>query len=159
MAPPEPDDYLHLQPGNLCFFAYEGAEWKFRQFLGNVNNLSVHHRQDQPSAFLQGSRQTGRYEGDYLSWRYEPNSGRLILTDFEDWGPFYLAGDYLVLTRGFERLAHDDTHWIYAYKDGKRGQLLATLRENDSRRFEIDCIDAASGRMQAWSFKPEDDKG
>lgn len=152
----EPDE---VAPQYLCVFAWNGNRWSFRQFLGNVYDLSVHHRRDRPAAFLQGSRKTGRYEGDYLSWFYHPKGGQLIETKFEDWGPFYLVGNYLVLGRGFERLAHDDTHWVYAYKDGKKGKLLAVMHWNDSGRFDIKCRDRKSGRMQRWSFAPEDEQG
>ena len=162
LAPPprtEDDGYDDTRPRYLGLFAWEKGQWKFRQFLGNVYDLTVHHRRDRPAAFLQGSRRTGRYEGDCLSWRYDPASGRLIPTHFEDWGPFYLVGNYLILGRGFERLAHDDTHWIYAYKNGGKGKLLAIMHENDSGRFDIECRDAKSGQMECWHFAPEDEEG
>ncbi len=152
----EPDE---VAPQYLCVFVWKADRWTFRQFLGNVYNLSVHHRRDRPAAFLQGSRKTGRHEGDHLSWFYDPKNGQLIETKFEDWGPFYLVGDYLILGRGFERLAHDDTHWIYSYRGGKKGRQLAVMHENDSGRFDIECPDRKSGRMQRWSFVPEDEKG
>ncbi len=158
--PPKTDDDLNaVEPQYLCMFVWKGNQWSFRQFLGNVYNLTVHHRRDRPAAFLQGSRRTGRYEGDYLSWIYDPSSKQLVQTNFEDWGPFYLVGSYLILGRGFERLAHDQTHWIYSYKDGKKGKLLASLHENDSGRFDVEYRDVKSGRMKRWSFHPEDKKG
>ncbi len=153
------DELGEVAPKYLCMFVWKSDRWMFRQFLGNAYNLSVHHRRDWPAAFLQGSRKTGRYEGDHLSWFYDPGSGQLIETKFENWGPFYLVGNYLVLGRGFERLAHDNTHWVHAYKDGKKGQLLAVMHSNDSGRFDIECRDRKSGHMQRWSFDPKDEKG
>ncbi len=147
--PPKTDDYQNdVEPQYLCVFAWKDRQWIFQQFLGNAYNLTVHHRRDRPAAFLQGSRREGRYDGEYLSWFYDPACRRLVRTNFEDWGPFYLVGSYLILGRGFERLARDDTHWVYSYKDGKKGRLLASLHENDGGHFDIECRDVKSGRMK-----------
>ena len=161
-APPpktEDDRYDDTRPRYLCLFAWKDGQWTFRQFLGNVYNLTVHHRKDRPAAFLQGSCRTGRYEGDYLSWYYDPARKRLVPTNFEDWGPFYLVGNYLVLGRGFERLHHDNTHSIYAYKNGRKGELIADLHENDRGNFDFECRNPKSGQREVWYFNPEDEEG
>ena len=162
LAPPErlaSEDLSGHPPKFLCWYVWQGGHWSFRQFLGNVYDLEVHHRRDRPAAFLQGSRATGRYSGDCLSWSYDPAKQRLVRTNFEDWGPFYLAGDYLVLTRGGERTAHNTTYWVHAYAAGKKGKLLACLHEHDSGTFDVTFRDAATGRLTNWLFQSLDQEG
>jgi len=153
---PEPAGPYDYPPQYLCLFVWKDHQWRFRQFLGNAYGLELHYRKDHPSVFLQATRQTGRYDGDYLSWYYDDKTGQLVRTHFEDWGPFYLVGNYLCLTNGYERLAHEDMHWIYAYKDGRKGPLLASVDERDTGPFEIACPDQKSGEMVTWSFNPSE---
>lgn len=150
----EPYDY---PPQYCCLFVWKDHRWMFRQFLGNAYGLELHYRKDHPSVFLQATRQTGRYDGDYFSWYYDEKTGQLVPTHFEDWGPFYLVGNYLCLTNGYERLAHEDGHSIYAYRDGRKGALLASVDEKDTGPFEIDGTDQKTGEMVTWSFNPRDD--
>ena len=154
-APKDEEDYNDLGPHYCCVFAWEEGRWEFRQFLGNVNEMTVHHRKDNPSAFLQGSRKTGKYEGDHLSWYYDRTTGQLLPTDFEDWGPFSLAGDYLISRDGFRRLSHDENHWVYSYQHGRKGKLLGYLHENDRGYFDVGCREPKTGQMQRWHFQPE----
>ncbi len=117
----EPETWAcHL---SLC--AWEKDHWVFRQYLDNAKNLEFHDRKDKPHHFVQASRKTGRYNGDHLSWYYDPKTKKLVRTYFETWGPFHLMGNYLCTLRGFQRRAMDETIWIYPYKDGKKGHLLA----------------------------------
>ncbi len=162
LAPSEklnPEDPFEHPPQFLCWYVWQGDHWSFRQFLGNVYELEVHHRQDHPSTFLQGWRSTGRYSGDCLSWSYDAAKRQLVRTHFEGWGPFYLAGDYLVLTRGGEHTAHNTTHWVHAYRDGKKGRFLACLHEHDSGTFDVTFRDPASGQMTNWLFQSLDQEG
>jgi len=134
----------------LCYYIRRKGRWEFRQFLGNADHLEIHYRRDQPSVFLQGSFRTGRYDGENVSW-FLDGKGRFVPTGFEDWGPFYIKGNYLVCTRGFERLAHDDTRWIYAYRNGRKGALLARYHARDDGPFDITFPDA-SGQWWGWDF-------
>jgi hypothetical protein len=149
-----PFDY---PPQYCCLFVWKDHRWIFRQFLGNAYGLELHYRKDRPSVFLQATRQTGRYEGDYFSWYYDEKTGRLVQTNFEDWGPSYLAGNYLCLTNGYERTSHEEMHSIYGYRDGRKGALLATVDERDTGPFEIAFPDPKTGEMVTWSFNPRDD--
>ena len=155
--PPDSDDVYHIGPQYLCVFAWEGNRWVHRQFLDNVYDLSVHHRADEPRAFLQGSYRTGRYDGEHLSWFFDPKSKQLVRTNFEDWGPFYLAGWYLVTTDGFKRLAHDWSHTVYSYENGKQGRWLACVHETDREAFIIEYVDTKSNQSQRWGFKDRAD--
>ena len=83
----------------------------------------------------------------------------LIPTGFEDWGPFYIAGDYLICTRGFERLHHEDSRTIYQYKNGKKGEQVASWWEKDDGRFTVHFQDAKTGKGKSWDFEPKDEKG
>ena len=154
---PQPAGPFDYPPQYLCLFVWKNHKWTFRQFLGNAYGLELHYRKDHPSAFLQATRQTGRYDGDYLSWYYDETTGQLVRTHFEDWGPFYLVGNYLCLTNGYERTSHEEMHSIYAYKDGKKGALLASVDERDTGPFEIDGTDQKTGETVTWSFNPRDD--
>lgn len=149
-------DSSDVPPQYLCLFAWKDHRWVFRQFLGNAYGLEIHYRKDYPSIFLQATYKTGRYEGEFFSWSYDEKKERLVPTDFEDWGPFYLAGNYLCLLRGYERRAHDISHWIYAYRDGHKGALLATVHEVDTGPFEVNFLDQIRGKRVAWSFTPHD---
>jgi hypothetical protein len=137
---------------DLCFFEWENGRWHFRQFLGNAADLEVHYREDSPEVFLQGSFRTGRYEGGFVSWFLDKETGRLVPTGFGDSGPFYLAGNYLVGERGFERLAHDSTWWVHPYRDGKKGPLLARLHQTDTGNFDVTYRDDATGEWRSWIF-------
>ena len=108
---------------------------------------------------MRGRTATGRYSGDCLSWSYDPAKQQLVRTHFEDWGPFYLAGDYLVLTRGGEHTAHSTTHWVYAYKAGRKGRFLACLHEHDSGTIDVTFRDPASGHMTNWLFQAVEQEG
>jgi hypothetical protein len=159
LAPESGSGPYDFPPQYLCLFIWKGHQWILQQFLGNAYGLELHYRKDHPSVFLQATRQTGRYDGDYLSWYYDDKTSRLVRTNFEDWGPFYLVGNYLCLTNGYERLAHDESHWIYAYKEGRKGALLASVNERDTGPFEIAFQDHKSGEMVTWSFNPHEDNG
>jgi len=149
--------YWDHPPKYLCYFTWANGQWTFRQFLGNVYSLSIHYWKGTPSIFLQGSRREGRYEGEFLSWYYDPKNRTLERTHFEDWGPFHLAGNYLICDRGFERLAHDETKWIYSYKDGLKGRLLAIFHWNDMNYFEVTLPRSKSDKMEIWCFQMNDD--
>ncbi len=151
LAPPIPsqNDWDN-PPQYLCLFAWVKGRWVFRQFLGNAYDLEIH--QHQGTYFLQGNFREGRYGGEHVSWIYDPGTKKLVRTHFEDWGPFYIAGDYLVCTRGFERLAHDVSHTVYRYKDRQKGEFVARMHENDSGRFDITLRNPHSGKLETWIF-------
>ena len=151
LAPPTPaqNDWDN-PPQYLCLFAWVKGHWGFRQFLGNAYNLEL--PQHQGTYFLQGDYREGRYGGVHLSWLYDAGTKKLMRTHFEDWGPFYIAGDYLVGTRGFERRAHDVSHIVYRYKDRQKGAFVARMHENDSGRFDITFRNPRSGKLETWFF-------
>lgn len=151
LAPPTPaqNDWEN-PPQYLCLFAWVKGHWVFRQFLGNAYDLEFH--QHQGTYFLQGDYHEGRYGGVHLSWFYDAGTKKLVRTHFEDWGPFYITGDYLVCTRGFERRAHDVSHIVYRYKDRQKGAFVARMHENDSGRFDITFRNPRSGKLETWFF-------
>lgn len=142
---------------DLCYFEWEDDRWNFRQYLGNASDLSVNYRDDHPSVFLRGSFRTGRYDGEYVSWFFNEKSGRFARTGFETWGPFYLVGNHLVTERGFERLGHDSTWWIYEYRDGRKGALVCRFHLTDEGDFDVTCRDAATGDWRSWIFSASSD--
>ena len=75
-------------PCYLSLCVWEKDRWVYRQYLDNANTLVFHDRKDRPHHFVQASRKTGRYEGDFLSWYYDPKTRTLVRTNFEGWGPF-----------------------------------------------------------------------
>lgn len=157
LAPATPAYTYEYPPQYLTYFAWRKGRWVCRQFLGNAWNLSLRYRTDSPSAFVLGSYQDGRYDGDYVSWAYNSKSRLLEKTNFEDWGPFYLVGNYLIGTRGFERLHHEDTQWIHAYANGQKGPLLAVVHDNDRGYFDISVRSPKSGNFETWNFTPDHD--
>jgi|GEM_PF-2345295 len=157
LAPAQPSDNCAYPPQYLCYFAWQKGRWVYRQFLGNAYTILLRYRTDSPSAFVLARYQYGRYQGDFVSWAYDSKSRLLDKTNFEDWGPFYLAGNYLVGLRGFERRAHDDTHWIHSYANGKKGPLLAVIHDNDSGYFDITIRNPKSGSLENWHFRPDQD--
>jgi hypothetical protein len=157
LAPATPAYVYEYPPQYLTYFAWQKGRWVCRQFLGNAWNLSLRYRTDSPSAFVLGSYKYARYEGDYVSWAYNSKSRLLEQTNFEDWGPFYLVGNYLIGTRGFERLAHDDTYWIHSYAKGKKGPLLAVVHDNDRGYFDVTIRSPKSGNFETWNFTPDQD--
>jgi hypothetical protein len=140
---------------DLCYFAWRKDHWEFRQYLGNASDLEIHYRKDHPAVFLQGSFRAGRYEGEFVSWFLDEKTGKLVPTDFEDWGPFSLKGNFLVGERGFERLAHDGTFWIHSYKDGRKGPLLARFHGDDRGGFDVSFPDSKTGRWVSWIFRQD----
>ncbi len=157
LAPLRPaEEHWDYPPQYLCLFAWVKGHWVFRQFLGNAYDLEFHEHQG--TYFLQGDYREGRYEGEYLSWVYDLKARKLVETHFEDWGPFYLAGDYLVCTDGFQRLAHDWSHAVYRYENHRKGSFVARVNENDSGRFDITFHNSASGKMETWFFFPDSEQ-
>jgi hypothetical protein len=152
-------DYEQTWIRHLCFCAWEKDHWVFRQYLDNARNLEFHDRKDKPRHFVQASRKTGRYEGDHLSWFYDEKGKKLVPTNFEDWGPFYLVGEYLVTSRGFERLAHEDSRTIFKYKNGVKGEEIASYWEKDDGRFSFAYKDSKTGKSNGWQFDPKDETG
>src|ERR1700677_5352220 len=146
-------------PGYLSFFAWEKGGWTFRQCF-NADYVSLNHSAGHPIYYLQASRQTGLYDGDYLSCFYDAAAKRLVPTGFNQWGPFYIEGNYLCTTRGFERIHHDITTWLYSYSNGRQGPLLACYNENDKGNgdeyFTITIPDAKSGKVKSWAFRSEE---
>ncbi len=152
--PPDPAVVPH-EPvrGYLSFLAWSNGHWVYRQFLGQVDDLSLH--QHQGKAYLLGSFKIGRNDGEHFSWRYDEHLRRLVETHWENWGPFYLAGHYLVCTRGFERHARWETHWVYRFKDGRKGPLVACLHQDEHGRFTVTFRRARNGRLVSWAFQPD----
>ena len=156
---PTKDEEFNYPPTYLCYFSWEGGQWKQRQFLGHGAGLEFHVRQagKEREHYLQASCATGRYEGEEHSWRYDPKTKKLVPTGLDDWGRYWIAGDYICYPRGRERLAHDSTVWIYRLQDGKRGELVASLHEVDDGRFAITFREPGAGTMRRWSFVPTGD--
>jgi len=144
--------FEETRPEYVSYFFLKNGKWVFRQFLGNARGIEIHYRKDRPSVFLQGWFKTGRYEGEHVSWYFDKKAGRLEPTGFEDTGPFYLKGDYLVCQTGFQRLAHDWTNTIYEYRDGKKGRLLVDYAGSDSGAFRFSYRDKQSGKWVQWNF-------
>jgi len=155
-------DYEQTWVRHLSFCAWEKDHWVFRQYLDNARSLEFHDRKDKPNHFVQASRKTGRNEGDHLSWYYDPKIKKLVPTNFEDWGPFYLIGNYLCTLRGFERRAMDETVWVYPYKNGKKGSLLAIyysdIGRGELRNFTITFRDAKTDKLWSYSFSPQEEE-
>jgi hypothetical protein len=152
--PPDPDVVPDEQvTGYLSFLAWSNGHWVYRQFLGQVDDLSLH--QHQGKVYLLGSFEFGRNDGEHFSWRYDERLRRLVETQWEDWGPFYLAGPYLVCRRGFERRARWETKWVYRFTDGRKGPLLACLHQDDLGRFTVTFRVARNGRLVSWAFQPD----
>lgn len=153
-------DYERTWIRHLSLCAWEKDHWVFRQYLDNARNLEFHDRNDKPRHFVQASRKTGRYEGDHLSWFYDEKSKKLVPTNFEDWGPFYLAGNYLCALRGFERRAMDETVWVYPYKEGRKGKLLAIyysdIGRGELRNFAFTFQDRKTEKYWTYSFSPKE---
>jgi hypothetical protein len=149
-------------PCYLSLCAWEKGHWVYRQYLDNAHSLVCHERKDSPKHFVQASRKTGRYEGDFLSWYYDPKTKNLVRTNYESWGPFFLLGDYLCTTRGFERRAMDFTVWIYPYKEGKKGDLLAIygsdIGSGELKNFSITFRDHQTEKLWTYSFHREGDE-
>jgi hypothetical protein len=145
---------------HLSLCAWEKDHWVYRQYLDNAKDLEFHDRKDKPTHFVQASRKTGRYEGDHLSWYYDPKTRKLVRTNFEDWGPFYLIGSYLCTLRGFERRAMDETVWVYPYKEGKKGQLLGIYYSDSGtgeiRNFAVTFYDRKTARYWTYSFSTKE---
>jgi len=168
LAPEKPEDdfegdvvdYEQTWVRHLSFCAWQKDHWVFRQYLDNARNLEFHDRKDKPGHFVQASRKTGRYEGDCLSWYYDPKTMKLVQTNFEDWGPFYLIGNYLCTLRGFERRAVDETVWVYPYNNGRKGSLLAIyysdIGSGELRNFSITFRDRKTGKYWTYSFSPKE---
>lgn len=161
-ADADPDAYIDRDTWvrHLSLCAWENDHWIFRQYLDNARSPEFHTRKDKPSHFVQASRWTGRHEGDHLSWYYDPATRKLVRTHFETWGPFYLVGDYLCTERGIERRAIDVTTWVYPYKDGKKGDLLA-ISDSDAgrgelRTFAITFRDRKTGKYWTYAFEPKE---
>jgi len=152
VKPAGEDSDLDPLPQYLSYFIWKKGRWEFQQFLGNAYGLTVHYREDRPAVFLQGYYRSGRYDGEFLSWYFDPKSSRFERTHFEDWGPFALKENYLLTERGFERLAHDTTTRIYEYRDGKKGKFIAECHQNDSGDFSITCHDGRLRRWRQWNF-------
>lgn len=148
-------------PCYLSLCVWEKDHWVYRQYLDNAHSLVFHERKDSPKHFVQASRKTGRYEGDFLSWYYDPKTQTLIRTKYESWGPFFLLGNYLCTTRGFERRAMDVTVWIYPYKEGKKGDLLAIygsdIGSGELRNFSITFRDHQTRKLWTYSFHRDGD--
>jgi hypothetical protein len=159
---PEGDDFIDRETWDrhLSLCAWERDHWAFRQYLDSATNVELHDRKDKPSHFVQASRKTGRYEGDHLSWYYDPKTRKLVRTNFESWGPFYLIGNYLCTLRGFERRAVDETVWVYPYKEGQKGKLLGIYSSDSGngeiRNFAITFRDRKTGDYWTYSFSPEE---
>ena len=155
-------DYEQTWGRHLSFCAWEKDHWVYRQYLDNARNLEFHDRKDKPKHFVQASRKTGRYDGDHLSWFYDEKRKKLVRTNFEDWGPFYLIGNYLCTIRGFERRAMDETVWAYPYAEGKKGRLLAVyysdIGSGELKNFSITFHDRNTGKWWTYSFSPTEDE-
>lgn len=151
-------DYEQTWFRHLSFCAWEKDHWVYRQYLDNARDLEFLDRKDKPHHFVQASRKTGRYDGDHLSWFYDEKRKKLVRTNFEDWGPFYLIGNYLCTIRGFERRAMDETVWVYPYAEGKKGRLLAVyysdIGSGELRNFSITFHDLKTGKFWTYSFSP-----
>jgi hypothetical protein len=148
-----------IWPCYLSLCAWKTDHWVFRQYLDNANSLSFHDRLDNPHHFVQASRKTGRYEGDYLSWYYGPATSTLVRTHYETWGPFFLLGNYLCTTNGFERRSMNEIEQIYSYKQGRKGRLLASYDQDTERpNFSIAFRDQQTGKFWTYSFHGDDDE-
>jgi hypothetical protein len=146
-------------PCYLSLCVWEKNHWAYRQYLDNANSLSFHDRLDKPHHFVQASRKTGRYEGDYLSWYYDPATKTLVRTHYETWGPIFLSGDYLCTTNGFERRSMNESEQIYSYRQGRKGRLLASYDEDTERPdFSIAFRDQQTGNFWTYSFHGDDDE-
>jgi len=149
---------------HLSFCAWEKDHWVFRQYLDNARKLEFHDRKDKPNHFVQASRMTGRYAGVYLSWYYDSKTKKLVPTGFENWGPFYLVGNYLCTLRGMERRAMDETVWVYHYKYGKKGNLQAEIdypnigKDGVLRDFIITFRDDKAEKYWTYSFSPKEEE-
>jgi len=146
-------------PSYLSLCAWEKDHWVYRQYLDNANSLIFHDRKDSPNHFVQASRKTGRDEGDCLSWYYDPKTKTLVRTNYESWGPFFLIGNYLCTTRGFEHYAREETVWVYPYKEGKMGDLIAIndsdIGNGELRNFSITFRDHQTRKLWTYSFHSE----
>lgn len=149
-------------PTYLSLCAWEKNHWVYRQYVDNANSLSFHDRKDTPNHFVQASRKTGRYEGDFLSWYYDPKTNTLVQTHYESWGPFFLVGNYLCTTRGFQRRAMEETVWVYPYKRGKKGDLLAIydsdIGTGELKNFSITFRDHDTKKLSTYSFDPQEEE-
>lgn len=147
---------------HLSFCVWRKDHWEYRQYLDDARNLEFHDRKDFPHHFVQASRKTGRYDGDFLSWYYDPKTEKLVRTHYEDWGPFYLTGNYLCTLRGFERKAFYETVWVYPYKNGRQGDLLATydsdIGRGELRNFSITFRDHKTGAYWTYAFSPKENE-
>jgi hypothetical protein len=147
-------------PCYLSLCSWERDHWVYRKYLDNAHSLVFHDRNDSPRHFVQASRKTGRYEGDFLSWYYDPKTKTLVRTNYETWGPFFLVGNYLCTTRGFERRAMEDTVWVYPYKQGKKGDLLAIYDSDvgtgELKHFSITFRNRQTKKLWTYSFNPQE---
>lgn len=158
----DPDEYFEddTRVRHLSYCVWKKDHWEFRQYIDNAGNVEFHKRKGHPRHFIQASRRTGRFEGDHLSWYYERSTKRLVRTNFEFWGPFYLVGNYLCATRGFERRAMDETVWVFSYRNGKKGELLARydsdIGRGELRNFSVTFRERKSGKYWTYSFNPRE---
>ena len=152
---PTNDGEFDYPPCHLSLLEWSGSRWLFRQFLGSASKFDIHERKDLKLIIVQGWCRTERNGGEQSSWKWEPKSRKLVQTGLDDWGPFCLKGEFICYTRGTERLAHWDTRWIYRFKDGKRGDLVACFHEVDDGRWTVSFLAKPGPKeLTRWSFIP-----
>ena len=158
LKPRPKDNFFDFPPSHLSFLIWDQSQWRFHQYLGNADHVEIHHRKASPAHIVTGFSQVERYGAEYSSWEYSPATKNLVSTNWTENGPAYITGDHLCFTRGLERLAHDSTTWIYQYKSGKQGDLLACLDQNDRGSFAVSFREVRSGKLKLWKFTPEENE-
>jgi hypothetical protein len=89
LAPKPKEDPYDFPPEPLSLLNWSKNHWEYRQYLGDLDEFELVHRKGRPQHLVQGSKQTGRYEGVQHSWRYNPEKRTLTPTGWDQWGPFY----------------------------------------------------------------------
>ncbi len=153
---PVNDAEFDYPPCYLSLFEWQSGQWKIRQYLGSASKFDIHERRDLGLKILQGWCQTERHGGEESSWKWGPESRRLVPTGLDDWGPYSIIGDFICYRRGKERLAHSNTRWIYPFINGKRGDLIACFHEDDAERWTISFRGKTNPKqLTHWAFNPD----
>ena len=153
--PPKEEEFYY-PPCHLAILQWSGTKWNFKQYVGTASKFDVRGRKDLGLIVVQGWCRTERNGGQQASWRWDSKSRRLVATDLDDWGPYSIKGDYICYTRGTERLAHWDTHWIYRFADGKRGELVAVYHEVDTGGWTVSFRrNSTETTLTHWAFVPD----
>lgn len=149
----EPMDVFDYPPNWLSLLVWQEGRWHYRQLLGSASSFDIHRRSDLGLQIVQGYCQTERHGGEQSSWKYDEKTRRLLPTGLDDWGPYRIKGSYICYARGHERLAHWETTWVYRFENGRRGDLVGCLHQDDEGRFAVTFTKAKPTEMQTWGFR------